>query len=143
MATVTVLKFPGADTAADALAAIRDLQRRQAITLHDAAIVSWPSGRSKPMTRQLGSSASTNGSGLLRRLLFGSKGRLPGAGLDAAFIRQMRHQISEGTSALFLVTSGAVMTKVSRAMVGVKFEILSTNLTAEQERTLKEALLIK
>ena len=53
MATVTVLKLPTADGADAALARIRDLQKQHLIKVHDAAIVSWPTGATHPKTRQL------------------------------------------------------------------------------------------
>ena len=44
----------------------------------------------------------------------------------------MRSKITEGTSALFLLTSGAVVDKVAAAVKGQKFEIIQTNLSKEQ-----------
>jgi uncharacterized membrane protein len=51
MATATVLKFATADGADTALVRLQDLQKQDLITLHDAAIVSWPSGRKGPSTK--------------------------------------------------------------------------------------------
>ena len=53
MATVTVLKSPTVEGAEDILHRIQDLQKQHLITLHDAAIVSWPVGKKSPQTRQL------------------------------------------------------------------------------------------
>jgi uncharacterized membrane protein len=47
--------------------------------------------------------------------------------------------VKEGTSALFLMTSDAVMDQVVQEMRGLKFEIIATNLSAEQERKLRDA----
>ena len=49
-------------------------------------------------------------------------------------------QVTEGPSALFLLTGKAVVDKVSDAVKnsGLKFEIISTNLSEEQEAKLKE-----
>ena len=46
--------------------------------------------------------------------------------------------MTEGTSALFLMTSDAVIDRVSERMKSFKFEILATNLTKEQEDQLRE-----
>jgi uncharacterized membrane protein len=53
MATVTVLQFATSEGANDALARIQDLQKQHLIKLHDAAIVSWPTGKKSPKTKQL------------------------------------------------------------------------------------------
>ena len=51
----------------------------------------------------------------------------------------MREKVTPGTSALFLLTQNAVTDKVVDAMKkGPKFEIVSTNLTKEQEEKLRE-----
>jgi uncharacterized membrane protein len=60
-------------------------------------------------------------------------------GIDEDFIKQVRDNVTEGTSALFLLTSGAVMDRVVSAVKGMQFEIISTNLSKEQEAELREA----
>ena len=51
----------------------------------------------------------------------------------------MRDKVTEGTSALFLLSSGAVLDRVASAVKDMQFEIISTNLSAEQEAELREA----
>ena len=61
-------------------------------------------------------------------------------GIDDDFIKQVREKVTEGTSALFALTSGA--TAVDRVVDELKaydFEIISTNLPEEQEKHLREA----
>ena len=53
MDTLTVLKFPEADGADRVIHKLEDLQKQELIQIVDAAIVSWPQGKSKPRTRQL------------------------------------------------------------------------------------------
>jgi uncharacterized membrane protein len=60
-------------------------------------------------------------------------------GIDDDFIKKVREQVTEGTSALFLMTSDAVLDRVAEAMSHVKFEIIATNLSKEQEAKLHEA----
>ena len=158
MATVTVLKFPTADEADDVLQRVRDLQKQHLITVHDAAIVSWPAGKKSPRTRQLVDLVSTGAlGGMFWGMLFGLIfftplfgmavgavfGALGGAfrdyGIDDEFIKRIRSQVTEGTSALFLMTSDAVVDRVADAMKDANFEILATNLSKEQEQKLREA----
>ena len=158
MATVTVLKFATAEGANSALSKVQDLQKQQLIKLHDAAIVSWPAGKKSPKTKQLVDLVGIGAmSGMFWGLLFGlifftplfgmavgaAFGALGGAfrdyGIDDDFIKQVRSQVTQGTSALFLMTSDAVMDRVVEEMKNVKFEVIATNLSKEQEQKLREA----
>ena len=158
MATVTVLKFPTAEGATKALGQVQDLQKQHLLKLHDAAIVSWPAGKKSPKTKQLVNLAGIGAmSGMFWGMLFGlifatplfgmavgaAFGALGGAfrdyGIDDDFIKRVRTQVTEGTSALFLMTSEAVMDRVADAAKNVKFEIIATNLSKEQEQNLREA----
>jgi uncharacterized membrane protein len=158
MATVTVLKFPTTEGADDILSRVQDLQKQHLIKLHDAAIVFWPVGKKAPRTRQLVDLVSAGAlSGMFWGMLFGliffaplfgmavgaAFGALGGAfrdyGIDDDFIKRVRSQVTEGTSALFLMTSEAVMDRVVDAMKDAKFEIIATNLSKGQEQKLREA----
>jgi uncharacterized membrane protein len=66
-------------------------------------------------------------------------GKFADFGIDDNFIKETRAKVTEGTSALFLLTSGAVVDKVVEAMKGQTFEILSTNLPKEKEDELRAA----
>jgi uncharacterized membrane protein len=157
IATLTVLKFENANDAENALHVIQDLSKQEMITLHDAAIVSWPEGKKKPETKQLSNMTGAGAlSGAFWGLLFGliffipifglvtgaALGALSGSMVDVGisddFIRSVRSKITEGSSALFLMTSGAVKDRVFDAMKQFKFEIVASNLSKEEEDKLRE-----
>jgi uncharacterized membrane protein len=159
MATLSVLKFNDPYGADRVLLALQGLQEQQMITLEDAAIVSWPQGNKKPKTRQQASTAGMGAmGGAFWGFLFGliffvpflgaaigaGMGALTGSmadvGIDDDFIKQVREKVTEGTSALFALTSGATAPdKVVDELKQYDFEIISTNLPAEQEQKLREA----
>ena len=159
MATLTVLKFKTAEGAEQMSNLLSGLQKQQIITIQDAAVVSWPAGKKKPKTRQLHNLAgmgALDGAfwGMLFGLLFfipllglaigAAMGAMAGAfsdvGIDDKFINEVRSQVTEGTSALFLMTSGVVQDRVAEAVKanGLTFEIIATNLPKEQEDKLRE-----
>jgi uncharacterized membrane protein len=157
VATVTVLKFAEPDGAEKALIQIQGLQKDHLIKLHDAAIVSWPRGKKSPKTRQLVDLVTIGAMGgmfwgmllgvifvapLFGMALGAAFGALGGAfrdyGIDDEFIKRVRSAVTEGTSALFLMTSDAVMDRVSERMKPASFEIIATNLSKEQEDQLRE-----
>lgn len=158
MATLTVWKFPSPDGAADAERTLNRLQSQQLIVVQDAAIVYWEEDKKKPKTRQVKSTmvmGALGGSwwGLLFGLIFfvpflgiavgaalgAVSGSLADVGIDDDFIRTVREDIKPGTSALFVISSGAVIDKVRAAFAAESMELVSTNLSQEQEDKLREA----
>jgi len=156
MATLTALKFPTAQGAETMLSTLENLQKQQMIQIEDGAIVTWPAGAKKPKTKQLHDMTGAGALGgafwgMLFGLLFfipflglavgAAMGALMGHfahyGIDEGFIDQVRTKITPGTSALFLLSSGAVVDKVAEAVKGQQFELIQTNLSKEQEDQLR------
>src|SRR5574340_1657378 len=141
--SLVVLKFPTAEGAQVMLGRLDALQKQQLITIVDGAYVTWPAGASKPKTEQLRNMTGVGALGgafwgMLFGLLFfvpffgmavgAAMGALAGHfanyGIDDNFIKQVREKVTPGTSALFLLTSGAVVDKVAKAVKGRQFEII-------------------
>jgi uncharacterized membrane protein len=159
MATLTVWKYASADGAERALATVEQLQRQELVELLDGAVVTWPEGKKKPKTRQLHGMTGTGALGggfwgLLFGLIFfvpllglaigagmgALMGSLTDVGIDDGFIKDVRNQVTPGTSALFLMTQNAVVDKVREAFEGQEQpQLIKTNLSDEQEARLREA----
>jgi uncharacterized membrane protein len=157
MATLTAIQFPTADGADRALTTLKQLQEQRLITLHDAAVVSWPSDKKRPKTRQASNLAGAGAlGGMFWGMLFGLiffvpllgaaigagigalSGALTDVGIDDKFIDQVKDRVTPGTSALFTLTSDAVLDRVTDAFKGSQGEIISTNLSADEEAKLHE-----
>jgi len=160
MATITVLKFDTPEGASEMLELVQSLAKQHLITLQDAATVTWKNGDKKPKTKQL---ANMSGIGALDGafwgMLFGliffiplfgmavgaAMGALAGKfsdyGIDDEFIKSVREKVTEGTSGLFLMTNDAVMDKVKAAIKerGIRFELIASNLSNQQEEELRDA----
>jgi uncharacterized membrane protein len=158
MATLTALKFSTPDGAGQMLSKIQSLQKMQLIKVQDAAIVTWPVGKSKPKTKQLVDMAGIGAlQGAFWGMLFGLiffvpffglavgaamgalGGKMADYGIDDNFIKLTREKVTEGTSALFLLTSDAVQDKVLAELKGFNFDLIASNLTKEQEEQLMAA----
>ncbi len=154
---MTVWKFPSADGAQFAADTLKNLQEKQLIKVHDAAIVSFPEGAKKPKTKQLsGLTAAGALGGAFWGMLFGLiffvpllgmavgagigalTGSMTDVGIDDDFIRRMRAEIKPGTSALFVLSSDAVVDKVREAFEGQPMVLVESNLSHEQEEKLHE-----
>ena len=159
MTTITGYTFDAADGGEKMLDLVQDLSRQQLIVVEDAALVTWPEGKKKPKTKHLddmtGPGALGGGFwGMLFGLIFfvpflgmavgAALGALMGhfteAGISKDFIKAAQDKVTEGTSALFLMTSDAVQDKVTDAVKnsGLEFELIYTNLSKDQEQQLRE-----
>jgi uncharacterized membrane protein len=159
MATLTVWKFDSAEGAEQAITRLVELQKQQLVQIRDAATVSWPEGRRKPKTSQAVNLVGTGALGgafwgLLFGLLFfvpflgaavgAAAGALSGYfsdyGINDALIEDLRAQITEGTSALFLLTGQVTIDKVRDAFSDAlpHVNLLQSNLSKEQEDKLRE-----
>jgi uncharacterized membrane protein len=158
MTTLTALKFSIPEGAGQMLEKIKQMQQMQLIRLQDAAIVTWPVGKSKPKTKQLVDMAGMGAlQGAFWGMLFGLiffvpffglavgaafgalGGKMADYGIDDNFIKQSREKVTEGTSALFLLTSDAVQDRVIAELKGFNFELFASNMTTEQEEDLMAA----
>ena len=158
MASLVVMKFPVAAGAEQALETLKDLAKQHLIEIKDAALVTWPEGKKKPKTKQavnLPAAGALSGGfwGLLFGLIFfvpflgaavgAAMGALSGSmadiGIHDDFIADCRKSITEGTSALFLMADTSAADRVIEAMKVHHPEIISTNLSKEQEDKLQQA----
>ena len=161
MTTLTVWKFDSPEGADRTVATLERLAKQELITIHDAATVSWPVDAKKPKTRQLHSLTAGGAlGGMFWGMLFGliflvpfigaaigaASGALAGSlsdvGIDDQFIKSVREQLTPGTSALFLMSSNAVVDKVKAEMeqAGHRPTLVQSNLTQEQEDALREMI---
>lgn len=158
MANLTVYKYATADGAEAALDKLKGLQAQGLITVIDAATVAWPMGKKKPKTRQAVNMTGVGAlDGAFWGMLFGLiffmplLGGLIGAGIgaigghftdigiDDSFIKSVREKVTEGSSALFLLSQDEVVDRLQEAFAGTDMELLATNLSKEQEEKLRAA----
>jgi uncharacterized membrane protein len=158
MANLTAWKFDSPDGASQAVRTLKDLQDEGLIVIDSAAIVEWPQGNKKPKTRQVDDMTGPEAvSGAFWGFLFGIlffvpllgaavgagigalHGSLGHVGIDDEFIDQVKDAVTEGTSALFLMSSSGVADQIQRRFIGTKLELIATNLAPDQEAKLREA----
>ncbi len=160
MSTLTVWKFESWNGANQAIGTLEGLAKQKLIRIHDAASVTWKPETRKPRTRQLRNLTGPAAiGGLFWGMLFGMiflmpfvgaavgvtagalASRLIDIGIDDDFIKQVRAEVTPGTSALFLLSSDADVDKVRAAFrsTGLRMpQLIRSNLTDEQEAELRE-----
>jgi uncharacterized membrane protein len=157
MTTLAVLEFNSPDGADQGLRILQRLQQQQLIKLVDAAVVTWPQNSKGPKTKQMVSTARAGALGgafwgFLIGLIFlmpllglavgaatgAATGALNDYGIDDNFIKQVREKVKPGTSALFLMTAHAVIDRVVAELKSLNPELITSNLSDEQESRLRE-----
>lgn len=158
MNTLTVWRSATAHGADEALERLQPLARQRLISIDDAAVVSWPQTRRKPKVRELGALTGPGALwggfwGLLLGLIFlvpiaglafgagagAVAGSLVDVGIDDGFIKRVRAEVTPGTSALFLLSHGAVVDRVAEAVADLDLQLLRSNLSEEEEQRLRAA----
>ena len=157
MATLTAFRFDTVNGADSALGVVPMLQEQQLLAILDAALVSWPKGKNRPSTRQVVLPTGTQLlDGTFWGLLFGliffvpvlDTGRreemerltcaLSDVGIDEDFIYQLRSKLTEGTSALFILSRDALMDKINDVSKGKKPDLIAINLRRNDEMKLRD-----
>jgi uncharacterized membrane protein len=157
MATLTAWAFDTVDGAEQASQRLQALQTQELIKLQDAAVVSWEPGKKKPKTRQLSNMTAAGAlGGTFWGMLFGLIFFVPllgaaiGAGIGALagsmtdvgisddFINSVKQRVTPGTSALFVLSSDAVIDRIKDTFKDTHAELIASNLSAEQEAKLRE-----
>lgn len=159
MTAFTVWKFDDAEGAGRAAKLLKQAEEEQMVKLVDHAVVSWPVGAKRPNVHQAHDEA-TRGAvwGGFWGLLFGALFAIPllgaaagaamagighmteGAGIGKKQLEQMRSEITEGTSALFLVTEEGNLDRLGERFRGVHSRLVETNLTPAEREVLLEAV---
>ena len=154
MATFTVWKFAEASRAGRAAKVLSAAESDGLVKIVDRAVLSWPVGAKPPRATSRTTGAPR---GRLRRLP-GAAGRravlhaaarrprgrlgalhkaMERVGISKEQMETLRWQITEGTSALFLLTDEADLDRLSERFHGTRWLLIDTNLTdVEQARLL-------
>ena len=157
MTTFTAWKFGTAEGVDHAVALLKDAEDESLVKILDHATVSWPVGQAKPrITHGHEETLRGTGWGAFWGLLLGVLFTLPllGAAAGAAIgafskatqrlgisqeqLERIREQVTEGTSALFLVSDGGDVDRLGERFRGVDMVLVETNLTEAERAVLLE-----
>lgn len=156
MSSLVVLAFDDINGAEKMRERMYDFQKRELITLEDAAVVvRKENGHAKvKQAHSLVGGGALGGAfwGMLIGVLFlapwlgmavgAASGalaeKLGDVGIDDSFIKEVSETIEPGMSALFLLTHDANVERIHEELSDTEFEIIQTNLSPDDETQLKE-----
>jgi uncharacterized membrane protein len=157
MTAFTVWKFDTPEGAGHAASQLEHVSSEGMIKILDHAVVTWPTGAKRPETKHSHDSIKRGGGwGALWGLLFGALFFVPvigvaagaaigglakateGVGITKEQLETIRSEVTEGTSALFLVTEQGDLDRVGERFHGEHMKLIDTNLTDEERKVLLE-----
>ena len=157
MSTLIAIVYPTEAKAEEVRQTLLDLQKEYVIRLGDAVIATRTEAGKVKLNQLMNTTATGAVSGSFWGLLIGvvflnpligvavgtASGALGGAltdvGINDAFIKQTREKVTEGTSALFLLSANAVPDRIAEEFKHLpEYELIASNLSNEQEAKLKE-----
>ncbi|HEX6150167.1 DUF1269 domain-containing protein [Nocardioides sp.] len=157
MTAFTVWKFDNPDGAEHAVSLLQSAEGDDLVEILDHATVSWPVGDKKPKIRH-GHEETLRGSGwgAFWGLLLGTLFTVPLLGIAAGAaiggiskateklgiteqdLERIRDEITEGTSALFVVSDQGNLDRLGERFRGVDMTLVQTNLTPAERELLLE-----
>ncbi len=159
MATLTVWKFAVTARAAEALAALNILSKRNAIHIIDGAWLTWAPEATVPEPHHMHGTGDEEALGAefwshLFTVMFPPEGSetaggektgaedaaIAAIGIDERFLENVRAQLIHGSSAIFLVSEGADLDDVREALVHYRPKLIASNLPAGTEWRLRKAI---
>ncbi len=160
MDTLTVWQFDAPGGADEVLPQLERLAADGVARVDDAALVSWPLGRRKPSTRNLGTLVGQEGHlwggfwGVLLGLVFlvplagpalgaaagAVAGSLADFGVGDDFVVRVRTAVGPGTSAVFVVSTRASADRLANELHGVGVRVIRADLSLAQAARLRDAL---
>ncbi|PRY30850.1 DUF1269 domain-containing protein [Pseudosporangium ferrugineum] len=157
MTTFTVWKFDDPQGADRAVAVLRDAAAEHLVRIDDHAVVRWSTGAARPTVDRGHRARHSAGRGTLWGLLIGTlflvplAGGVAGAAIGTARaamndagitddqLERIRTEVTEGTSALFLVTEEGDLDRLGERFPASHSRLIATNLTEAEREILYEA----
>jgi len=157
MTAFTVWKFETPEGAEHAAEVLEQAASEDLVKVIDHAVVSWPAGAARPTTAHSHDAVRRGaGWGALWGLLAGALFLVPvvggvagaaigaigkateGTGITREQLETIRTEVTEGTSALFVVTEEGDLDRVGERFHGMHWKLIATNLTAAERRVLHQ-----
>jgi uncharacterized membrane protein len=130
--TTTAWRFRGTEGADDAVLRLTQLDAQDLIDVHDVTVIRWPQYAAAPTAQDHVTAAAGGKMSSLSR-------KFKGDMVDPAMVESVKADLSPGTSALVLLSTGAEIDQVAKAMHGQAMELIRSDLSVPQQDRLRSA----
>ena len=131
MSALTAWRFAGTEGADDAVLRLKQLDAQELIDLEDVAVIRWPQYAGQPAAQEHVTDDGGKVSALAKKLRKSV--------IDSSMVESVKGDMTPGTSALVLLTSGAVIDTIAQAFQGQPMELIRSDLSVQQQDQVRAA----
>jgi uncharacterized membrane protein len=131
MSALTAWRFAGTEGADDAVLRLKQLDAQELIDLEDVAVIRWPQYAGQPAAQEHVTDEGGKVSAIAKKLRKSV--------IDSSMVESVKGDMTPGTSALVLLTSGAVIDTIAQAFQGQPMELIRSDLSVQQQDQVRAA----
>ena len=131
MSALTAWRFTGTEGADNAVLRLKQLDAQELIDLEDVAVIRWPQYAGQPAAQEHVTDEGGKVSAMARKLRKSV--------IDSSMVESVKGDMTPGTSALVLLTSGAVIDTIAAAFRGQPMELIRSDLSVQQQDQVRAA----
>jgi uncharacterized membrane protein len=128
----TAWRFAGTEGADGAVVKLKALDAQDLIEVHDVTVVRWPQYAGEPSVQEHVNEEGTMVSSLMRKIRHQT--------IDGSMIETVKTDLTPGTSAVVVLSSGAVIDQVAKAFEGNSMELIRTDLSVPEQDRLRDMI---
>jgi uncharacterized membrane protein len=131
MSALTAWRFAGTEGADDAVLRLKQLDAQDLIDLEDVAVIRWPQYAGQPAAQEHVTDEGGKVSSIAKKLRKSV--------IDSSMVESVKGDMLPGTSAVVLLTSGAVIDTIAQAFQGQPMELIRSDLSVQQQDQVRAA----
>jgi uncharacterized membrane protein len=131
MSSLTAWRFAGTEGADAAVLRLKQLDGQDLIDLEDVAVIRWPLYAGQPAAAE----HATDEGGMVSAMAK----KLRKSVIDSSMVESVKGDLTPGTSAVVLLTSGAVIDTIAQAFRGQSMELIRSDLSVPEQDQVRAA----
>jgi uncharacterized membrane protein len=131
MSTLTAWRFTGTEGADGAVLKLKQLDAQDLIDVEDVAVIRWPHYSAAPLAQEHVTDEGSKVSSLAKKLRKSV--------IDTSMVESVKGDMLPGTSAVVLLSSGAVVDTVVTAFQGQDMTLIRSDLSVQEQDQVRAA----
>jgi uncharacterized membrane protein len=127
--STTAWRFRTTQGAEDAVLKLKQLGAQDLIDVQDVAVLRWPEYAKAPVTHEHVTEEGSAMSSMMSKMKHGR--------IDGTMIDSVKQDLMPGTSAVVVMSSGAIIDTVGKAFEGQPMELIRSDLSVQEQDRLR------
>ena len=128
----TAWRFSGTEGADEAVLKLKQQEAAKLVEVQDVTVIRWPQYAAEPTVREHVTEEGSKVSGLIHKLTH--------TGIDSSMIQAAKGDVTQGMSALVLLTPEAAVDAFAKAFEGQGVELVRSDLSVQEQDEVRAAL---